>query len=246
MKNRQMYKETFNQVQLSEQKLDELLYGTKKKKLRLNKTVVAAGLVLLISFATGNVATFAMTGNSLIKTATKTYDLWATSGVARENVVINGNMEAMRESIRKGEIPSQEVEGSAVTIIDRYLKIPEADEDYLEEWVMFDFDYNGEKSGSGYGYYKNADYSNRSVIEYVLEGSMGSVTYICKVFEENGRIYLDVREEKIDITFDFKDGKASGEYIETTGPLAGKKMSYTVEGNLEEYTVEIKLVIEEY
>lgn len=246
MKNRQMYKETFNQVQLSEQKLDELLYGTKKKKLRLDKTVVAAGLVLLISFATGNVVTFAMTGNSLIKTATNAYDLWNTNGVARENVVINGNMEEIRESIRKGEIPSQEVEGSAVTITDRYLKAPEEDEDYLEEWVMFDFDYNGEKSGTGYGYYKDVDYSNRSVIEYVLEGSAGSVTYICKVFEENGRIYLDATEEKIDITFDFEDGKASGEFIETSGSLAGKKMSYTVKGNLEEYTVEIKLVIEEY
>lgn len=245
MKNRQMYKETFNQVQLSEQKLDELLYGTKKKKLRLNKTVVAAGLVLLISFATGNMVTFAMNGTSLIETVENTYDLWTTNGVERENVVLNGNMAEIIESVRKGEIPSQEVEGSAVTIIDRYFEYSEATEDRdAEEFLKYDFEYNGGKSG--FGFQSEGDYANKSIIAYVTEGRIGHVTYICELIEENGRIYLDGPEGMIDVTVDLWDGRASGEVVKKSGPLAGKKLSYTVEGNLEEYKIEIKLVIEEY
>ncbi len=62
------------------------------------------------------------------------------------------------------------------------------------------------------------------------------------MYERDGRIYLNI-EEEIDITEDFADGVASGNFKDSmNGFYDNETFEYCVEGTLENYTVKVKWV----
>ncbi len=67
------------------------------------------------------------------------------------------------------------------------------------------------------------------------EVSYDYMTLVTEIVEEDGKIYLVINGEKIDITEDMADGSCSG-----TVEINGVVSTYQVEGNASEYSIQIQ------
>lgn len=67
------------------------------------------------------------------------------------------------------------------------------------------------------------------------EASYDYMTLVTEIVEEDGKVYLVINDEKIDITEDLADGSCSG-----TVEIDGVVSAYQVEGNANEYSIVIQ------
>ena len=88
------------------------------------------------------------------------------------------------------------------------------------------------------------DPEHTSVFEYKKSVEGGSVCEITcfegNLYQQDGRIYLDLYGEPMDVTEDFADGEVTGSFIYTgIGNDLSERMEYSVKGTLENYTVDV-------
>lgn len=217
----------------------EEYYGDKnvrKRTYRLVKGLAVTAACLVIVFLSGNAVFYAMTGNSLIEAMNVFQGTWAQNGIEIKDIVINGNVGKLWDDYEKGIKSDVELDGSNVKIVSKFVN--------EKGWMEYEFEVNG--NGIGMAFPKPQDPAHTSMIVYATGNSIGSIDYICEIKKDFwGRIKLYIGEEPIDITRDFADGYATGTIVETWGGLAGQRLTYTVEGTLEDNIIEVKWDTEE-
>lgn len=197
MNNKQRYKETFDTMVLSEErvrKVKSMIEKNEKRKIRrAGFRVAVTAAVLAAAFLIGNVAVYAATGNTLIEKGIKY--------ISKKSV----SREAMQtKNDKDGDIEMKwgDKEGSArVSVNQKYLE---------EEKICAVADYKDKK------------------VEILLISR--------ELEKKGGKVYLVIgaKEKRIDITKDFADGKAKGEF-----KLDGKTYQYDVSGTVKKYNINI-------
>ncbi len=207
MNNREYVRGAFEEIHAPDALIRKVINMSKKeakKNFKLKYAVVALA-AFAVAFAGSNGICYAATGET-----------W----VGKAIVYINGEkQEADIEWSQEGDTLVGEVsyeieEGDVVEVIE----VENADSDIVVEDVELEF-FDDPSSESGVGGTANLTYSYGNNVELV---------------EENGKIYLTSYNDKVDITEDFADGKATG-----TIQFDGATANFTVTGTVEEYDISL-------
>lgn len=87
MSNRELFKETFEQIELSSNRIDEITnMKVKRTKRNLIKYVTAVAAAMAVVILTGNVISYAMTGNSIVEEVVSRY-----KKLTKEEVRVNND-----------------------------------------------------------------------------------------------------------------------------------------------------------
>lgn len=222
MDMQKQYKESYDDIVLREEKIEQLKDFEQLKKWeeqkrlqkrtqRIRKVLVAAAAVAVV-FLAGNTITYAKTGESLVKHTERA--IW---------IVIN----------QESEIPgtfsaSIEEDGGNVGVVifgdDKELKVSDAENSVGTKKI-----------------YTNKE-SNFVVGSKKKKGTNEETYFIMDVkLEQRGdKIYLvvaDDAKEKIDITEDFADGEATGEFS-----VEGMDFRYKVTGDIDKYDIDTEQI----
>ena len=232
MRNKELFKETFQQVILSEEKFREVRnVQVGVKKWSAIKYVTAFTSIAIILFFSGNGISYAMTGKLLWEDPFKEelldkYHEMSNQDIQyRPRVHLDGNISTSKEEI----ITPLDEEGKPQGIMDFFI-----DEKGDYNYVV--------ASGGIYSVTIDGEPKHTSVIVYETDEGYGVRMYEGKVKEENGKTMLYMFMLPIDITEDFADGVASG--------IGDRELAYDdahyeyyVEGTLEDYTCTVRLII---
>ncbi len=196
MNNKQLYKETFDAMQMSEESIRKVKNMSEKmnqkRRLKTGFRAAIAAACLVAVFAIGNAAVYASTGSSLVE---------------RVSLYINGEK----------------------TDVDRITKGKDKNGN---DYYKIELDGTKEKSA---GISTAGDVLNPDHVE--TPDSAKSENIPARLEKEGRKIYLlmEEGEKKIDITKDFEDGRAEGEFQHS-----GKTCRYIVSGTVEEHTIDIE------
>lgn len=202
MSNHETFKETFEQIELSQLEFQKLKNVEEKRMKKRSFKYVVTAASLAIVFLVSNTICYAMTGNGIVDEVIQFLDL------DKDDIRVNNH-------------------------------------EFCEELTST---YVGE---DGMTYYEFADGSatairidnpaHTSVFEYrtSIEGGIagGVVWFVGTLYEQDGKIYLDLYGEPVDVTEDFSDGVITGSFTYTD--KMEEKFEYRVEGTLEDYTVDV-------
>lgn len=226
MRDKELFKEAFEHVQMSE----ETFQRVKNQQMTRSKSgfggwLVAAVLVAFLYFS-GNGIAYAMTGDSLVEMAQELY-VSLTNPLQEEDIYINGNVE-------------QEVIVKPAKVLEHYM-----DEEGFYHYVI---EVNGRTSEGFVRVEGNPAHSSIIVYFQKIEGgtSTGCTVYEAELLEADERIWLYIdgflEDIRMDITEDFADGEATGTFEDqcVAGSLNVETLMYTVKGSLEDYTVDIQ------
>ena len=229
MSDKQLFKDTFGQIQMSEETLErvENQQVMKHKGGFLKPLAVVAVLVVLLGLS-GNSIVYAMTGESVVEVVQELY-VSLTNPLKEEDIYVNGNVE-------------QEVTAKPAKVLEHYM-----DEEGFYHYVI---DADGRTIEGTMRVEGNPAHSSVIIFYRKIEGgtSTGGIVYEAELLEENGKamLYIDgIAEDKVfDITEDFADGEASGTFQDqcVAGSLDVETLTYAVKGSFEDYTVEIQWV----
>ncbi|MBE5888185.1 MAG: hypothetical protein E7283_05035 [Lachnospiraceae bacterium] len=234
MKNRDFYKETMEQIVLSEETfraVRNVEVNSKKKKSILKYVAVVASVAVAL-FISSNALVYAMTGETLMEMVPDVIEQIKNAGKLKPtDVVVGGNAGQSKEDI----ISTEEPQVGVPRVVDFYI-----DENGLHTYVI-DLDGHIQKAAIRV----DGVLEHSSVIVYSTYGRAGIICFEGSLSEKDDRILLCLADEIFDITEDFKDGVATGSWHETSGWFRGMTFEYTVTGTLEEYTVAVRLVVPE-
>lgn len=208
MKNRDYVRGAYDEIHAPDALFGKVMNMKKKENNMRNvlKYAAAAFGVFAITFAASNGICYAATGET-----------W----VGKAIVYING--EKQEKDItwtQDGDTLVGEVEIAAEEgVVYEVVEVPDENGDIVVEDVQIEFTDN------------NVD---EFAVDGTSTGSYISQDSVPELKSENGKIYLVVADEKVDITEDFADGEATGE-IKYDGEVA----SYTVTGTLDDHKIEL-------
>ena len=234
MKNKDFYKKTMEQIVLSEETfraVRNVEVNTKKRKAILKYVAVAASVALVL-FISSNALVYAMTGETLMEMVPEVIEQIKNAGKLKPtDAVVGGNAGQSKEDI----ISTEEPQVGVPRVVDFYI-----DENGLHTYVI-DLDGHIQKAAIRV----DGVLEHSSVVVYSTYGRAGIICLEGTLSEKDDKILLYLADDPFDITEDFKDGVATGSWYESSGWLRGMTFEYTVTGSLEEYTVSVRLVVEE-
>ncbi len=208
MKNRDYVRGAYDEIHAPDALFGKVMNMKKKENNMRNvlKYAAAAFGVFAITFAASNGICYAATGET-----------WVSKAI----VYINGEEQEMDVTwSQDGDTLVGEVEIAAEEgVVYEVVEVPDENGDIVVEDVQIEF-------------------TDNNVDEFATDGT-STGTYISQdsvpeLKSENGKIYLVVAEEKVDITEDFADGEATGEI-----KYDGEVVSYTVTGSLDDHKIEL-------
>lgn len=224
MMNRVLYKETLDCVTLPGEavyRIKNLRTPSRKTRL-LYKTACGFAISLLLFFS-GNIISCAMTGESLIDNTEAFYVFLKKPPIQTKDIAVNGNIE-------------KESSLSPLKIIRNYVN-----ENGLHCYVVNTGNHLVEYTARIEG-----DPTHTSVIIYHQKSQDGSsaglALYEGLLVSQDNRILLTIINDdiSIDITDDFVDGIASGTFKDCFDNIYTETLEYTITGNLNDYTVDIR------
>lgn len=224
--NKKLYRDTFDQITLSEdayraiRNMEETNMEHKNKKFKTGYAIAVSLAALAVVFCSANGIAYAATGTSLTKRIAESELLGQVS------VYING------EPAKKAEVNTYQEEDGSIT----YELHPDGDEGSGSVTILEEPEASSEDSNSKrsiiYDTEKKKNNSTASIT--IMEGKLETKTKKTSAKDKEEIVYLVVADEKkIDITEDFaEDGVASG-----TFQMDGTGYQYLVEGTIEDYSV---------
>ena len=234
MKNKDFYKETLEQIVLSEETfraVRNVEVNTKNRKSVLKYVAVVASVAVAL-FISSNALVYAMTGETLMEMVPEVIEQLKNAGKLKPtDVVVGGNAGQSKEDI----ISTEETQVGVPRVVDFYI-----DENGLHTYVI-DLDGHIQKASIRV----DGVLEHSSVVVYSSYGRAGIICFEGTLSEKDDRILLYLTDEPFDITEDFKDGAATGRWTGRYGIEKGMTFEYTVTGSLEEYTVSVRLIVEE-
>ena len=235
MSNHEKFKETFEQISMSEDKLQDienLEIRTQKRAVRKPVIVFAFACMCILVILLGKTEPDSDTGYQIVTGKITYYAAEGTvDGESRQELMEDGKE---RFVLKKEHVMVNNDKLSDV-VTDAYV-----DENGLTCYEMSD----GSVSGM---VIEEPEHTSIFIYEIRYEegGGQGGIVAFCGNLRKiNDRIYLYFTsyEEGIDITEDFSDGVAVGKMKWSTGTLEKRleeTFEYRVEGTLEDYTVDV-------
>lgn len=204
MTNKQRYKETFDTMMLSEErirKVKSMIEKNEKKRMRRTGFRVAVSAAVLTAvFLIGNVVSYAATGSTLVEKGMKRVSFCVNKDNVSISVVQTKNDKDGNTSY---EMKSKDGEVSGrISVNNRYLE---------DESI--------------------------SVVAGTKDKELAMVLISAKLEKKGKKVYLVIGdgERRLDITKDFADGEAKGEFN-----LDGEFYQFVVAGTVEKNDIEIK------
>lgn len=205
MSNKQRYKETFDTMMLSEErirKVKSMIEKNEKKKMRRTGFRVAVSAAVLTAvFLIGNVVSYAATGSTLVEKGMKRVSFC----VNKDNVSISG--EVVQTKNDKDGNTSYEMKSKDGEVSTRI----SVNNRYLEDGSI-------------------------SVVAGTKDKELAITLISAKLEKKGKKVYLVIGdgEKRLDITKDFADGEAKGEFN-----LDGEFYQFVVAGTVEKNDIEI-------
>ena len=206
MSNKQRYKETFDTMMLSEErirKVKSMIEKNGKKKIRRTGFRVAVSAAVLTAvFLIGNVAVYAATGSTLVEKGMEKVAFC----VKKDNVSVTGEViktEKDKDGNTSYEMKSKDGQvSSRISVNNRYLET-----------------------------------ESISVVAGTDDKELAVRLISARLEKEGKKVYLVIgdKEKRLDITKDFADGTAKGEF-----ELDGESYQFVVAGTVEKNDIEIK------
>ena len=206
MSNKQRYKETFDTMMLSEERIREVKSmiekNGKKKIRRTGFRVAVSAAVLTAVFLIGNVAVYAATGSTLVEKGMEKVSFC----VKKDNVSVTGEViktEKDKDGNTSYEMKSKDGQvSSRISVNNRYLET-----------------------------------ESISVVAGTDDKELAVRLISARLEKEGKKVYLVIgdKEKRLDITKDFADGTAKGEF-----ELDGESYQFVVAGTVEKNDIEIK------
>ena len=206
MSNKQRYKETFDTMMLSEErirKVKSMIEKNGKKKIRRTGFRVAVSAAVLTAvFLIGNVAVYAATGSTLVEKGMEKVSFC----VKKDNVSVTGEViktEKDKDGNTSYEMKSKDGQvSSRISVNNRYLET-----------------------------------ESSSVVAGTDDKELAVRLISARLEKEGKKVYLVIgdKEKRLDITKDFADGTAKGEF-----ELDGESYQFVVAGTVEKNDIEIK------
>ena len=206
MSNKQRYKETFDTMMLSEErirKVKSMIEKNGKKKIRRTGFRVAVSAAVLTAvFLIGNVAVYAATGSTLVEKGMEKVSFC----VKKDNVSVTGEViktEKDKDGNTSYEMKSKDGQvSSRISVNNRYLET-----------------------------------ESISVVAGTDDKELAVRLISARLEKEGKKVYLVIgdKEKRLDITKDFADGTAKGEF-----ELDGECYQFVVAGTVEKNDIEIK------
>ena len=206
MSNKQRYKETFDTMMLSEErirKVKSMIEKNGKKKIRRTGFRVAVSAAVLTAvFLIGNVAVYAATGSTLVEKGMEKVSFC----VKKDNVSVTGEViktEKDNDGNTSYEMKSKDGQvSSRISVNNRYLET-----------------------------------ESISVVAGTDDKELAVRLISARLEKEGKKVYLVIgdKEKRLDITKDFADGTAKGEF-----ELDGESYQFVVAGTVEKNDIEIK------
>ena len=206
MSNKQRYKETFDTMMLSEErirKVKSMIEKNGKKKIRRTGFRVAVSAAVLTAiFLIGNVAVYAATGSTLVEKGMEKVSFC----VKKDNVSVTGEViktEKDKDGNTSYEMKSKDGQvSSRISVNNRYLET-----------------------------------ESISVVAGTDDKELAVRLISARLEKEGKKVYLVIgdKEKRLDITKDFADGTAKGEF-----ELDGESYQFVVAGTVEKNDIEIK------
>lgn len=206
MSNKQRYKETFDTMMLSEErirKVKSMIEKNGKKKIRRTGFRVAVSAAVLAAvFLIGNVAVYAATGSTLVEKGMEKVSFC----VKKDNVSVTGEViktEKDKDGNTSYEMKSKDGQvSSRISVNNRYLET-----------------------------------ESISVVAGTDDKELAVRLISARLEKEGKKVYLVIgdKEKRLDITKDFADGTAKGEF-----ELDGESYQFVVAGTVEKNDIEIK------
>ena len=206
MSNKQRYKETFDTMMLSEErirKVKSMIEKNGKKKIRRTGFRVAVSAAVLTAvFLIGNVAVYAATGSTLVEKGMEKVSFC----VIKDNVSVTGEViktEKEKDGNTSYEMKSKDGQvSSRISVNNRYLET-----------------------------------ESISVVAGTDDKELAVRLISARLEKEGKKVYLVIgdKEKRLDITKDFADGTAKGEF-----ELDGESYQFVVAGTVEKNDIEIK------
>ena len=204
MSNKQRYKETFDTMMLSEErirKVKSMIEKNGKKKIRRTGFRVAVSAAVLTAvFLIGNV--YAATGSTLVEKGMEKVSIC----VKKDNVSVTGEViktEKDKDGNTSYEMKSKDGQvSSRISVNNRYLET-----------------------------------ESISVVAGTDDKELAVRLISARLEKEGKKVYLVIgdKEKRLDITKDFADGTAKGEF-----ELDGESYQFVVAGTVEKNDIEIK------
>lgn len=234
MKNKDFYKETMEQIVMSEETFRAVCNvetNAKKQKSVLKYVAVAASLAVAL-FVSSNALVYAMTGETWMEMVPEVIEqIKNATKLKPTDIVVGGNAGQSKEDI----ISTEEPQVGVPRVVDFYI-----DENGLHTYVI-ELDGHIQKAAIRI----DGVLEHSSVVVYSSYGQAGIICFEGTLSEKDEKILLYLTDEPFDITEDFADGVATGTWYKSYGWLRGMTFEYTVTGSLEDYTVDVRLVCEE-
>ena len=206
MSNKQRYKETFDTMMLSEErirKVKSMIEKNGKKKIRRTGFRVAVSAAVLTAvFLINNVAVYAATGSTLVEKGMEKVSFC----VKKDNVSVTGEViktEKDKDGNTSYEMKSKDGQvSSRISVNNRYLET-----------------------------------ESISVVAGTDDKELAVRLISARLEKEGKKVYLVIgdKEKRLDITKDFADGTAKGEF-----ELDGESYQFVVAGTVEKNDIEIK------
>ncbi len=206
MSNKQRYKDTFDTMMLSEErirKVKSMIEKNGKKKIRRTGFRVAVSAAVLTAiFLIGNVAVYAATGSTLVEKGMEKVSFC----VKKDNVSVTGEViktEKDKDGNTSYEMKSKDGQvSSRISVNNRYLET-----------------------------------ESISVVAGTDDKELAVRLISARLEKEGKKVYLVIgdKEKRLDITKDFADGTAKGEF-----ELDGESYQFVVAGTVEKNDIEIK------
>lgn len=206
MKNREAVKHVYDEIHAPEALSGKVMEMDKKQSKVRNivKYAMGTAAALALAFVTSNGICYAATGQT-----------WVSKAI----VYINGEtMEQELEWHQEGdllystiELPVEEGDGARVEV---YSFVTDREQPVEQMMIMSD------------------STLEKAINEGAITGTEDAL--LAELLQEEGKVYLVTPEEKIDITEDFRDGKASGTFA--CGTLY---LTYKVTGTVEEHEISL-------
>lgn len=206
MSNKQRYKDTFDTMMLSEErirKVKSMIEKNGKKKIRRTGFRVAVSAAVLAAvFLIGNVAVYAATGSTLVEKGMEKVSFC----VKKDNVSVTGEViktEKDKDGNTSYEMKSKDGQvSSRISVNNRYLET-----------------------------------ESISVVAGTDDKELAVRLISARLEKEGKKVYLVIgdKEKRLDITKDFADGTAKGEF-----ELDGESYQFVVAGTVEKNDIEIK------
>ena len=215
MNNKQLYKDTFDNFKMSEEALGKVKDMSENKKIKHGRVriqaAVATAAAVALAFVLGNVAVYAATGSApVMKVADKVMEKVAIYIDGKR--VDNSEVDAYVDKEGNTHIEMEVDDGTQASIV--------TNEDILEK--------------------ENLSMVENDLITEREDGKTvtAEVVFMPHTLKQKGdKVFLVIGDDlkNIDITKDFSDGSAEGEF-----ELEGDSYKYSVSGTVEEYHIDIE------